>query len=194
MGKKFYLFAGVNGAGKTTLYNTGRVKKIDIGKRINTDEIVRTFGDWENPKDQMTAGRMAIKMRNEYIQNGETFNQESTLTGKSILKTIDILKEQGYEINLYYVGVESAEIAKERVKNRVSKGGHDIPEETIEKRYHESLKNLKDIILKCDNVEVYDNSNSYKRCLIKRGTSIKIEENTPVWATEVIIELSDTYH
>ena len=56
------------------------------------------------------------------------YNQETTLTGKNIIKAIKEIKEKGYTIHLYYVGVDSPEIAKQRVKNRVKRGGHDIPE------------------------------------------------------------------
>lgn len=186
MKKRFYIFAGVNGAGKTTLYNMDIIKKLDTGKRINTDEIVKIIGDWKSAKDQMTAGRLAIHMKDECIKNGETFNQETTLTGKRIIKTIDILKEQGYEINLYYVGVDSPEIAKRRVKDRVLLGGHDIPEEKIEKRYKESLDNLKKIISKCDNILFYDNSILYEKCVSKRNGKVEVYENKAVWAKEII--------
>jgi len=53
-----------------------------------------------------------------------------------------------------YIGVENSEIAKHRVKLRVSKGGHGIPEETIERRYYASLKNLKGAIEICDEINV----------------------------------------
>lgn len=44
--KKYVIFAGVNGAGKSTLYNTLKLK--NTLPRVNSDEIVRSFGDWRN--------------------------------------------------------------------------------------------------------------------------------------------------
>lgn len=61
-----------------------------------------------------------------------------------------------------YIGVSSANIAKERVKERVQKGGYGIPEDAIERRYDESLKNLKEILDICDEINVYDNTNNFK--------------------------------
>jgi len=58
----------------------------------------------------------------------------------------------GYELQLFYVGINSPEIAKERIKNRVEKGGHDIKNDIVEKRYYESLKNLEEVILKFDKI------------------------------------------
>ena len=110
--------------------------------RINTDEIVKTLGDWRDTSVLMAAGKQAVKLLNQYMAKGVTFNQETTLCGKTILKNIRKAKEMGYCIELHYVGVDSVEIAKERVRARVNKGGHGIPETDIEKRYIETFCNL----------------------------------------------------
>lgn len=57
-----------------------------------------------------------------------------------------------------YIGVEDSEVAKERVKIRVSKGGHGIPDKDIERRYYDSLNNLNNVIEMCDEVNIYDNT------------------------------------
>lgn len=131
--KKYILIAGVNGAGKSTLYET--LDSLKNMPRINTDEIVKEMGDWKDTSVLMKAGKKAVKLLNYYLMEGISFNQETTLCGKSIIRNIKKAKERGYFIELHYVGVNSVEIAKDRVKNRVLKGGHGIPESDIEKRY-----------------------------------------------------------
>ena len=188
MKKVFYLFAGVNGAGKSTLYNSESLNN-DIKNtiRINTDEIVREIGDWKNNSDQLKAAKIAINLRNECFLYGKSFNEETTLTGKSILKTIERAKELGYELQLFYVGVNSTEIAKERIKSRVEKGGHHIENDIVEKRYYESLKNLKEILLKFDKVYLYDNSKKYKNIFSFSNNKILFKENKSIsWAKEAI--------
>lgn len=188
MKKVFYLFAGVNGAGKSTLYNSESLNN-DIKNtiRINTDEIVREIGDWKNNSDQLKAAKIAINLRNECFLYGKSFNEETTLTGKSILKTIERAKELGYELQLFYVGVSSTEIAKERIKSRVEKGGHHIENDIVEKRYYESLKNLKEILLKFDKVYLYDNSKKYKNIFSFSNNKILFKENKSIsWAKEAI--------
>lgn len=134
MEEKIYtIFAGVNGAGKSTLYQQYKYNLNET--RINPDEIVQKIGSWKNDKDQMMAAKIAVKRIKECMENGESFNQETTLSGKSIFKTIEKAKNMGYKIYMHYVGLESADLAKERVKQRVLKGGHSIPEDIIEKRY-----------------------------------------------------------
>ena len=124
MKKIFYLFAGVNGAGKSTLYNLAMINQnIKNTIRINTDEIVREIGDWRNNSDQLKAAKMAINLRNECFLCGKSFNEETTLTGKTILKTIDKAKELGYELQLFYVGLNSPEIAKAVFETPLNKVG-----------------------------------------------------------------------
>jgi Uncharacterized protein conserved in bacteria len=188
MKKVFYLFAGVNGAGKSTLYNSESLNN-DIKNtiRINTDEIVREIGDWKNNSDQLKAAKIAINLRNECFLYGKSFNEETTLTGKTILKTIDRAKELGYELQLFYVGVSSTEIAKERIKSRVEKGGHHIENDIVEKRYYGSLKNLKEILLKFDKVYLYDNSKKYKNIFSFSNNKILFKDNKSIsWAKEAI--------
>lgn len=187
MKKVFYLFAGVNGAGKSTLYDSKNLDNdIKNSIRINTDEIVRKIGDWKNNSDQIKAAKIAINLRNECFQYGKSFNEETTLTGKTILKTINKAKELGYELQLFYVGVDSSDIAKERIKNRVEKGGHDIENEIVEKRYYESLKNLKEIILKFDKVYLYDNSEKSKHIFSFSNNEILFKDKSKNWSKEAI--------
>lgn len=81
-----------------------------------------------------------------------------------------------------YIGVESADIAKERVKLRVQKGGHGITDEAIERRYVESLENLKNIIGFCDVLNIYDNTDRFKIVAIfEKGELIWKDRVLPEW-------------
>ena len=187
MKKVLYIFAGVNGAGKSTLYNSENLdNEIKYSTRINTDEIVRKIGDWKNNSDQIKAAKIAINLRNDCLKYGKSFNEETTLTGKTILKTIDKAKELGYKLQLFYVGVNNPEIAKERIRNRVEKGGHNIADEIVEKRYYESLKNLKHVITKFDEVYLYDNSIKYKHIFSFINNKILYKDKNVNWSKDAI--------
>ena len=136
--KRYILYAGVNGAGKSTLYRTTRYK--NSMPRINTDEILREFGDWRNTSDLMKAGKISVARLNDYLLQGVAFNQETTLCGHSIIKTIQRAKEAGYMIEMHYVGVDSSQIAKLRIAQRVKMGGHGISDRDVDRRYEESLR------------------------------------------------------
>ena len=168
--KIYTLFAGVNGAGKTTIYRTMGFDENE--NRVNADEILAASGgDWSNQKDQIKAGREALIRLNSFIKQGISFNQESTLTGQTILRTIEKVKENGFLVNLYYIGLNSPELAIERVKSRVASGGHGIPEDVIRKRYEASLDMLTRVPPLCDFVVVYDNSKAYNKVAIYKDDS-----------------------
>ena len=183
--RKYILIAGVNGAGKSTLYQS--LQSLQDMPRVNTDEILREFGDWRNRCDVMTAGKIAVKKISEYFDEGITFNQETTLCGKSILNNIEKAKKRGYFIELHYIGVENVDIAKERVLERVNQGGHGIAEKDIEKRYVDTFDNLKHVLPKCDLAAFYDNTIEFHRFAIyKNGNPVRVSHNRPIWYKKVI--------
>ena len=156
----YTIFAGVNGAGKTTLYSTLIQENHDFGVRVNSDEIViSNGGDWRNKSDQAKAMKMAVKLIKDCMNKGISFNQETTLTGKSMINNILKAKKLGYKIIMNYVGLGSPELAIQRVAYRVSMGGHGIPEEDIKRRYYVSLSKLRELMPLIDELYIYDNSN-----------------------------------
>ncbi|MCM1144504.1 MAG: zeta toxin family protein [Blautia sp.] len=186
--KKYILIAGVNGAGKSTLYQT--LQSMQEMPRVNTDEILREFGNWKNTRDVMTAGKIAVKKIAQYFNEEVTFNQETTLCGKSILNNIAKAKKKGYFIELHYIGIESVDIAKERVLERVRQGGHGILEEDIERRYIETFINLKKVLPDCDLVAFYDNTIEFRRFSIyKNGNLVRVSHNVPVWYKKFIKDI-----
>lgn len=164
--KKYIIIAGVNGVEKSTLYQS--TPSLQDMPRINTDEIVRDIGSWKNSADIFKAGKIAVRLLYQYLKDGISFNQETTLCGKSIIKNIQKAKEYGYYIEMHYIGIDSPESAKNRVHQRVKKGGHGIPDSDIEKHYYESFQNLKSVLNYCDLIAFYDNTTEFRRFAIYR--------------------------
>ena len=178
--KKYILIAGVNGAGKSTLYQT--LQNLQNMSRVNPDEILKEFGDWRNSTDAMIAGKIAVKKITQYFHEGVTFNQETTLCGKSIINNISKAKKKGYFIELHYIGVENVEIAKQRVLERMRQGGHGIPESDIERRYIDTFHNLRVILPDCDLAAFYDNTIEFRRFAIyKDGNPVRVSHSVPIW-------------
>jgi len=185
--KSYTIFAGVNGAGKTSIYESIYFNENRTEKRINTDEMVARIGSWQDNNLQVKCAREAVKLIKRYISEGISFNQETTLSGRSIINNIKIARKNGFYIVMNYIGVESTEIAKERVRLRVSKGGHGIPDDTIERRYYDSLKNLSAIVEICDEINIYDNTEILKEIMnFKNGSLIWEYEKIPVWAYNIL--------
>ena len=194
--KRYIIYAGVNGAGKSTLYRTPAHKSIRDFRRINTDEMVQKMGDWKDVQLQMQAGKEAVKKIKEYFANGISFNQETTLCGHSTMKNIQQAKKLGYSVEMYYVGVADAQTAIERVANRVKNGGHGIPDETIEKRYSQSMENLAKAIPLCDQVIILDNTEQFLRFAVyEQGKMVSLDENImPQWFKQNLLQGLDIMH
>lgn len=181
MKKEYILIAGVNGAGKSTFYLSNPTFFGDT-LRLNADEILQEQkGNWQNNVDQAKSMRELIKKMNAYFERGDSFHHETTLSGsvKGFEKRVDQAKSLGYETTLIYVYLSDVIIALDRVDQRVRKGGHGIPEETIRKRYINSMENLKKIQMNFDNVLVLDNSDMY-HILYKRDKNIVSIDNLPI--------------
>ncbi len=178
--KRYTIFAGVNGAGKSTLYSL--LKQAELGERINADEILFSNGwDWRDEKAQFKSMRIALEKINRCIQSGTSFNQETTLSGISIVKTIQAAKEQGFFVKMCYIGLESPELAIKRVAKRVTEGGHGIKEEDIRRRYEASLKMLKNVVSLCDSVTFYDNTVRYKKLANLNNKHLQINDYNIPW-------------
>lgn len=92
--KNFTIFAGVNGAGKSTLFYSE--EQVDLGVRLNSDELIHAAGlDWKDMRAQITAGKQLLQMQKECLAKGLSFNQETTLSGATILNAIHKAKELG---------------------------------------------------------------------------------------------------
>lgn len=185
----YTIFAGVNGAGKTSIYKSIYYNDNKNEKRINTDEMVARLGSWKDNNLQIKCAREAIRLIKEYISQGISFNQETTLSGKSIIRNIKMAKDNGFQVVINYIGVDSPEIAKERVKIRVENGGHGIPDKDIERRYYDSLNNLKDIISICDEINIYDNTTRFREVInIENGHLIWKSNIIPQWIKDIKLD------
>lgn len=51
-------------------------------------------------------------------------------------------QRDNYNASLHFLALPSAQLAKQRVAHRVSQGGHDIPNEVIERRFNRGLDNF----------------------------------------------------
>ena len=173
--KNLYIIAGCNGAGKTTASFTILPEIINCDEFINADEIARGLSPFQPDKVAFEAGRIMLNRINTLITGLKTFAFETTLATKSYKNYIIKAKKKGYKISLIFFWLNSVELAKARVKNRVKEGGHHIPEDVIERRYKKGVQNLFDIFLPLsDNALIIDNSYGNQELIAEKNGSLKI--------------------
>ncbi|AOR27835.1 zeta toxin [Formosa sp. Hel1_33_131] len=157
--KNLYIIAGCNGAGKTTASYTILPEIIECKEFVNADEIAKGLSPFQPDKVSFEAGRIMINRINELIKENQSFAFETTLSTRSYKHKVLKAKKQGYNITLLFFWLNNIELAKERVKTRVLEGGHNIPENAIERRYFKGIYNLFDIFIPIvDGVLIFDNS------------------------------------
>lgn len=136
------IIAGANGVGKTTF---ARPYVAEMGfDFLNADDIAKTLADAGDPSPMVAAGRVFFEKLNQALDNQQSIVVETTLSGSYINKIAKRAKGLGYKIKLIYIFIESPEACFERVKMRIVKGGHDVPEEDVKRRFNRSLSNFWD--------------------------------------------------
>ncbi len=179
--KKYTIIGGVNGAGKSSLTGVLCGSFSDLGIIVDTDSITAKLGG-----DKLRGGKRAVEIIDDCLEKGVNFTQETTLSGKKTLRTIIRAKEKDYFIRLYYVGVSTAEESVLRIKNRVRKGGHNIPDEDVLRRFEKRFEDLAKILPYCDEAHFYDNENGFTEVGEYRNGNITVQDGyVPDWIAEL---------
>lgn len=159
--REILIIAGPNGAGKTTFAMEFLPKEMDCLNFLNADLIAAGLSPFKSASVAFQAGRLMIATMQEYASKGESFAFETTLSGRGYSRSIPMWREDGYYVKLFYLRLKSVTLAMDRVRSRVSEGGHDVPEHIIRRRYHAGWRNFKEIYRDLvDAWLVYDNSGS----------------------------------
>jgi predicted ABC-type ATPase len=137
-----FIISGCNGAGKTTASFTMLPELLKVKEFVNADEIARGLSPFQPEKVSIEAGKIMLRRLKELLNQSEDFAFETTLSSRSFVELIKAAKKQDYSVNLIYYWLDSTGLAIERVKTRVSEGGHNIPENIIIRRYYSGLRNF----------------------------------------------------
>ena len=167
---KIYIIAGCNGAGKTTASYTVLPEILGCREFVNADNIAVGLSPFNPERVAFEAGRLMLKQIWELMEDEVDFAFETTLATRSYVSFIKEAKKKGYEINLLYFWLKSPEFAIQRVAQRVSKGGHNIPNQVIIRRYYRGIKNLFDLYIPvCDTWMVIDNMDLIPEIIAQNG-------------------------
>ena len=157
---RIYVLAGVNGAGKSSI--AGAAFRDAGGEYYNPDEAARLILGANPRLTQVEANGMAWQQGRRLLERAIAgklaFAFETTLGAATIPKLLGAAADGGAEVRIWYAGLDTVERHIARVKARVRKGGHDIPEADIRRRFDNSRLNLIHLLPKLTALRVYDNS------------------------------------
>lgn len=182
-----FVLAGPNGAGKSTFYRT-RLSRLTRAEFVNADELaLRVFGHVATTVEESAEGqRLAEARRRELMTQRADLVVETTFSHPSKLDLLRDAKAAGYEIVVYHLNLDSADLAVERVAGRVLDGGHPAPEDRIRARYERNQPLIRRAALMADRALVLDSSQmgAAPTPLIgfAGGKAIEVADDLPDWA------------
>ena len=122
-----YIIAGPNGVGKTTFASKFLPKYANCRNFINADLIAKGMSPFSPETAAIRAGRLVLSEITFFARQRVSFAFETTLSGRSYLRLIRQLRKRGYKVHVFFLWVDTVDVALARVKERVLKGGHDVP-------------------------------------------------------------------
>ncbi len=199
---RIYVLAGVNGAGKSSI--GGAAFRASGADYFNPDEVARALiaADHELTRAEANgrAWQLGRSLLERSIAEGLDFVFETTLGGGTMQRLLRQAAAKGFGVYVWYVGLSSPELHIARVRARVSKGGHDIPEKDIRRRYEHSRLNLIDLLPHLAALRVHDNSAEsdpakgkapepvlvlhMERGKIRNAADLR---DTPAWAKPIVV-------
>ena len=154
--KNYTIIGGVNGVGKSSFTGVLKERSTDLGVIVDVDKITADLGG-----NTLESGKAALRKLRECIDKGISFTQETTLSGRKTEATAKQVRELGYHVRLFYIGLDSAEESLSRISNRVKRGGHDIPRDDVVRRFAGRWEAVGKVLPYCDEAEFYDNDNGF---------------------------------
>ena len=179
--KSYTIIGGVNGVGKSSFTGVLKERSTDLGVIVDVDRITAELGG-----NALTGGKAALRKIRECIDKGVSFAQETTLSGYKTEATAKQVKDMGYHVRLFYIGLDSAEESISRIENRVKRGGHDIPSDDVVRRFASRWEAVAKVLPYCDEAEFYDNGNGFILVAEYRNGELRtIGSRVPQWLEEL---------
>jgi len=159
-----FVLAGCNGAGKSSI--GGAALRESGVEFYNPDEAARKIvaaNAHLNPRPTMGEANAAAwsqgrTLLERAIDRHLDFAFETTLGGQTMAELLERAAGEGVAVHVWFAGLENVDLHVERVRQRVARGGHDIPHEKIVERYDAGRKNLVRLLPSLASLRVYDNS------------------------------------
>jgi predicted ABC-type ATPase len=136
------VLAGPNGAGKSTTAPSLLKGTLGVDEFVNADLIAQGLSGFQPEGAAFHAGRVMLERIHYLATKRVNFAFETTLASRTFATWITDLRKTGYDFHLVFLWLPNEDFAVARVAERVRMGGHNVPEETIRRRYRSGIRNF----------------------------------------------------
>ena len=156
---QLYIIAGPNGAGKTTFATDFLPGYAGCFEFVNADLIAKGLSPFNPAGADLAAGKLMLEQIRSLGQRKVDFAIETTLSGKTYVALLEGFKQQGYQINLFFLWLPDVRLSIQRIADRVRRGGHNVPSDIVRRRFARGISNLLNVYKPlCDMWMLFDNS------------------------------------
>ena len=158
------VLAGPNGAGKTTTSRAVLQGALEVQEFVNADTIAVGLSAFNPEAAAMAAGRIMLARLQTLADQRASFAFETTLASRSFAPFLRQRQAEGYRFHLIFLSLPSPELAIARVRERVQRGGHHVPDEIVRRCYAGGLRNFFTLYRPiADSWRLYDNVDRRRR-------------------------------
>ena len=178
------VIAGPNGAGKSTTAPSLLRDALQVSEFVNADAIAGGLSAFRPDSVAIPAGRAMLVRIQQLADANMNFAFETTLASRPFVPWLARLKQRGYHVHVLFLWLDSANLAVNRVAGRVRRGGHDVPEQTVRRRYERGMRNFFNLYMSlADSWQMFDNSRAGRPRLIASGHGERAERvaNASLW-------------
>lgn len=187
----FWIVAGPNGSGKSSLYGNTDIEAFDQSVWIiNPDLLTRRIQQVEKLALEKANIEAVVRIEawlETSIEAHQTVGVETVLSTDKYRRLVVAAKERQFDFRLIFVMLDSAEQNIQRVRLRVEKGGHAVPEDRIRSRWSRSLAQLPWFLDQADQAALFDNSGAGPRLIGKKMQGVTtIDPDAPLALRKVL--------
>jgi predicted ABC-type ATPase len=183
-----WIVAGPNGCGKSTIYGLDDFAELYGSLWIINPDLLTARLQVQERLPQEAANLAAVKRIEAWldasIEVHQTIGVETVLSTSKYRRLVEKAQLHGFQVGVIYAWVNSPELQIERIRMRVAKGGHAVPDDKVRARRGRSLEQLGWFFWAADEAWIYDNSSTEPVLMVsKQGETVEVQ---PSAAQEIL--------
>lgn len=170
---RLWIVAGPNGCGKSTAYSRSDVAEFDGSVWIINPDLLTKRLQSQEALPFVQANLEAVQRIEAWLKASigvhQTIGVETVLSTPKYRPLVSNAKEKGFDVRLIYVFVDTLKRQLDRIRQRVTKGGHDVPRDKVAARRERSFEQLPWFFWEAGQAWILDNSGAEPKLVARKN-------------------------